>query len=320
MKSDQNQNAMAAKNKDGVLRDVTDMAMGGTSAMFATLFTNPIEVVKTRLQLQGELVSRGKHAIYYKNVPHGLYVIARTEGIIALQNGLPAMLGFQFCLNTFRLGVYRISERRGLTTTSEGRTSVTRGALAAGVGGALGSIAGTPFFLVKTRLQAQATKAIAVGHQHKHSGTMNALADIYRREGFKGLFRGVGPQIPRGAVGSGSQMVSFAFAKEWLKDKGYFQSPLLLSFMGANLGGIVMTLCLNPFDVIATRLSNQPVDGNNRGKLYKGMTDCFLKMLRSEGARAFYKGVGANYLRLGPHTVLLLVCWDQLKILEEYFR
>jgi hypothetical protein len=61
-----------------------------------------------------------------------------------------------------------------------------KGAAAAGVGGALGSIAGTPFFLVKTRLQAQAAKSIAVGHQHKHSGTFAALADIYRNEGFRG--------------------------------------------------------------------------------------------------------------------------------------
>lgn len=93
---------MASKNKDGFARDVTDMAMGGVSAMFATVFTNPIEVVKTRLQLQGELAARGRHRVFYRNVPHGLYVIARTEGLAALQNGLPAMLGFQFFLNTFR--------------------------------------------------------------------------------------------------------------------------------------------------------------------------------------------------------------------------
>ncbi|OWR52251.1 Solute carrier family 25 member 35 [Danaus plexippus plexippus] len=311
---------MTSHAKDGVLRDVTDMAMGGTSAMFATLFTNPIEVVKTRLQLQGELVSRGKQAVVYKNVPHGLYTIAKNEGIIALQNGLPAMLGFQFFLNTFRLGVYRMCERRGLTSSRDGRTSVIRGACAAGVGGALGSIAGTPFFLVKTRLQAQASRAIAVGHQHRHTGTFDALAHIYKREGLKGLFRGVGPQIPRGAVGSGSQMVSFAFAKEWLREKGFFESPLALSFMGANLGGVVMTICLNPFDVVATRLSNQPLDANNRGALYRGMSDCFVKMFRAEGVTSFYKGVGANYLRLGPHTVLLLVCWDQLKMFEAYLR
>lgn len=91
---------MAAK--DGVGRDLTDLAMGGVSAMFATIFTNPIEVVKTRLQLQGELKSKGTHTVFYKNVPHGLFVIARTEGVVALQRGLPAMMGFQFFLNTFR--------------------------------------------------------------------------------------------------------------------------------------------------------------------------------------------------------------------------
>ncbi|CAH2073206.1 unnamed protein product, partial [Iphiclides podalirius] len=312
---------MAKSRKDGIGRDVTDMSMGGVSAMFATLFTNPIEVVKTRLQLQGELAARGQHAVFYRNVPHGLFVIARTEGLRALQSGLPAMLGFQFFLNTFRLGVYRITERRGFITGPDGRVSAAKGALAAAAGGALGSVAGTPFFLVKTRLQAQAAKAIAVGHQHRHSGTLSALVGIYRSEGVKGLFRGVHPQIPRGAVGSSSQMVSFAYAKQRLLDRGVFaDSPLMLSFLGANLGGVAMTVCLNPFDVIATRLSNQPVDSNNKGTLYRGMVDCFLKMLRSEGAGAFYKGLGANYLRLGPHTVLLLVCWDQLKIFEEYLR
>ncbi|KAI8434597.1 hypothetical protein MSG28_003135 [Choristoneura fumiferana] len=63
-----------------------------------------------------------------------------------------------------------------------------------------------------------------------------------------------------------------------------------------------------------------PVDVNNRGKLYSGMADCFYKMARTEGLGALYKGVGANYMRLGPHTVLLLVCWDQLKILEDFLR
>lgn len=62
------------------------------------------------------------------------------------------------------------------------------------------------------------------------------------------------------------------------------------------------------------------IDSQNRGALYKGMTDCFVKIIKSEGVYGLYKGVGANYLRLGPHTVLLLVCWDQLKILEDYFR
>lgn len=84
--------------------------------------------------------------------------------------------------------MYRITERRGLTTDASGRTSLAKGAIAAGLGGALGSIAGTPFFLVKTRLQAQAARAIAVGHQHKYGGTFNALGHIFKREGIKGNY------------------------------------------------------------------------------------------------------------------------------------
>lgn len=92
---------MAVK-PDGIGRDLTDLASGGVSSMIATIFTNPIEVVKTRLQLQGELKSRGSHNRFYKSVTHGLYVIARSEGLAGLQSGLPAMMGFQFFLNTFR--------------------------------------------------------------------------------------------------------------------------------------------------------------------------------------------------------------------------
>lgn len=86
-----------------------------------------------------------------------------------------------------RLGSFRIAERRGMLKDSTGTTSLLRGAGVAGVGGALGSIAGTPYYLVKVRLQSQAARAIAVGHQHEVSGTMSALVDIFRKEGVKGI-------------------------------------------------------------------------------------------------------------------------------------
>lgn len=55
--------------------------------------------------------------------------------------------------------------------------------LIGGFGGVLGQLASSPLFLVKTHLQAEATAAIAVGHQHHHKGTLNALQTIYSRYG-----------------------------------------------------------------------------------------------------------------------------------------
>jgi len=59
-------------------------AMSGTAAC---VFTNPLDVVKTRLQLQGELQARGQHVVHYRNTLHAFYTIARNDGILALQKG-----------------------------------------------------------------------------------------------------------------------------------------------------------------------------------------------------------------------------------------
>lgn len=81
-----------------------EFVLGGTAAMGACLFTNPLEVLKTRLQLQGELKAKGHHAVHYKNVFHAGYVVARNDGLLALQKGLVPALWVQLVMNGARLG------------------------------------------------------------------------------------------------------------------------------------------------------------------------------------------------------------------------
>nr|CAD7418700.1 unnamed protein product [Timema poppensis] len=68
-----------------------------------------------------------------------------------------------------------------------------------GTGELLGAIIAT---VVKTHLQAQAAKSVAVGHQHAHSGMTRAFLNIYKEHGVPGLWRGVIGAMPRSAVGS----------------------------------------------------------------------------------------------------------------------
>lgn len=63
------------------------------------------------------------------------------------------------------------------------------------------------------------------------------------------------------------------------------------------------------------------VDSKGKGLLYSGIFDCVKKIWKTEGFLGFYKGLFANYIRLGPHTVLCLVFWDHLKAIhDEFFR
>ncbi|KAK3099859.1 hypothetical protein FSP39_010846 [Pinctada imbricata] len=192
---------------------VTEFIIGGVAACGAGCFTNPLEVVKTRMQLQGELKARGEYAIFYRNSLHAIYTITKTDGILALQSGLVPALWYQFFMNGVRLGIYQVLVNSGWTTNSNGQISVPLSIVAGATAGCIGAAVGSPFYMVKTHLQSQAADEIAVGHQHKHKGMGHAFSQIYRSYGPLGLWRGVQAAIARVMVGSAAQLSTFSVAK-----------------------------------------------------------------------------------------------------------
>lgn len=167
---------------------------------------------------------------------------------------------------------------------------------------------------VKTQLQAQTVAAMAVGHQHQHESVLGALETIWRQQGLLGLWRGVGGAVPRVMVGSAAQLATFASAKAWVQERQWFpEDSWLVALAGGMVSSIAVVAVMTPFDVVSTRLYNQPVDGAGKGQLYGGLADCLLKTWRQEGPLALYKGLGPAYLRLGPHTILSMLFWDELR-------
>ncbi|XP_030633417.1 solute carrier family 25 member 34 [Chanos chanos] len=285
-----------------------DFFLGAMACCGACVFTNPLEVVKTRLQLQGELRARGSYQRHYRGVLQALWVVGRTDGIRGLQKGLSVGLLYQGLMNGVRLGFYSYVQGVGLTATPGG--SLIAGATA----GALGAFIASPAYLVKTHLQAQTVEAIAVGHQHKHQGVSNAFVSIYRREGVIGLWRGVNGAVPRVMVGSAAQLATFSSAKEWVSRYEWFSpNSWLVALTAAMISGVAVTITMTPFDVISTRLYNQPVDEFRRGRLYNGFMDCLVKVCQTEGLFGLYKGIGPVFVRLAPHTVLSMLLWDLMR-------
>lgn len=119
-----------------------DFALGALACCAACVFTNPLEVVKTRLQLQGELRARGSYQRHYRGVLQALWVVGRTDGLRGLQKGLSVGLIYQGVMNGVRLGSYSYCEALGIT-------SLHGGSLLSGAGaGALGAFIASPAYLV----------------------------------------------------------------------------------------------------------------------------------------------------------------------------
>lgn len=121
-----------------------DFALGAIACCAACVFTNPLEVVKTRLQLQGELRARGSYQRHYRGVLQALWMVGRTDGLRGLQKGLSVGLVYQGVMNGVRLGSYSYCEALGVTALHGG--SLLSGAAA----GALGAFIASPAYLVST--------------------------------------------------------------------------------------------------------------------------------------------------------------------------
>lgn len=128
--------------------NISEYFLGGLGACGACLFTNPLEVVKTRMQLQGELQSRGSYSRHYRNVFHAFYTIGRVDGLTALQKGLVPGLWYQLFMNGVRLGTYQTLINFGVTKTSKGEVSLPKSVAAGAFAGCVGAAVGSPFYLV----------------------------------------------------------------------------------------------------------------------------------------------------------------------------
>jgi len=279
---------------------------GGIAACGAVTVTHPFETVKIRLQLQGELQSKDVAVKKYKGVFHGVKVIAQNEGAKGLFRGIGAAYVYQTLLNGCRLGFYeplRVSTTK-LIYKDPHIQSLGVNIFCGAASGILGAAIGSPFFLVKTRLQSY-SPFLPVGTQHKYKNAWFGLWYIGRTEGLAGLWRGVGAAMIRTGFGSSVQLPTYFFAKRRLVRHLGMEDGPALHLASSTASGFVVCCVMHPPDTVMSRMYNQ------RGDLYKGVFDCLSKTIKTEGFLAIYKGYFAHLARILPHTILTLTLAEQ---------
>ncbi|KAK4250569.1 hypothetical protein VTI28DRAFT_5379 [Corynascus sepedonium] len=291
---------------------------GGIAACGAVTATHPFETVKIRMQLQGELQDKGHQPHHYRGPLHGVSVIVRNEGLRGIYRGIGCAYIYQILLNGCRLGFYE-PMRSTLSTLifkDANMQSLGINMFCGAASGVMGAAAGSPFFLVKTRLQSY-SPFLPVGTQHRYRNALDGMSQIFRTEGVRGLYRGVGAAMIRTGFGSSVQLPTYFFAKRRLMRHLGMEEGAPLHLASSTASGFVVCVVMHPPDTIMSRMYNQ------NGNLYAGVFDCLAKTIRTEGILAIYKGFLPHLARILPHTILTLTLAEQtnklIKKLENRF-
>uniref|UniRef100_T1JNF0 Mitochondrial 2-oxoglutarate/malate carrier protein n=1 Tax=Strigamia maritima TaxID=126957 RepID=T1JNF0_STRMM len=276
---------------------------GGTAGMTATLFVQPLDLIKNRMQLSGV----GGAVKEHKTSFHLIASVIKNEGITGIYAGLSAGLLRQASYTTTRLGIYT-----WLFELSSGSDGKPPGFfMKAGLGmvaGAIGAFVGTPAEVALIRMTADGRLPIA--ERRSYTNVFNALFRITREEGILTLWRGTIPTMGRAMVVNAAQLASYSQAKQFLLSTPYFNDNIWCHFWASMISGLVTTAASMPVDIAKTRIQNMKIV--NGVPEYTGAIDVLTKVVKNEGIFALWKGFTPYYARLGPHTVLTFIFLERL--------
>uniref|UniRef100_A0A1B6M4R4 Mitochondrial thiamine pyrophosphate carrier n=2 Tax=Graphocephala atropunctata TaxID=36148 RepID=A0A1B6M4R4_9HEMI len=175
-----------------------EFVSGFTSGCVATILSFPLDIVRTRLVVQGN------KKIYHSTI-NGLKTIVKEEGFRGLWRGLtPTLLqigplsGLQFAIFNFLKRALQDVEWLG----KNGSLTVTGTMVAGSVSGFTAKVITYPMDLSRKRLQLQGFQRARIGFGKNFSCTSltTCLSETVRAETYSGLFKGLLPSLLKASI------------------------------------------------------------------------------------------------------------------------
>uniref|UniRef100_A0A2M4BPQ6 Putative mitochondrial carnitine/acylcarnitine carrier protein n=1 Tax=Anopheles marajoara TaxID=58244 RepID=A0A2M4BPQ6_9DIPT len=273
-----------------------DFAAGCLGGCAGVLVGFPFDTVKVHLQTQNHRnpLYRGTYDCFRK-------IIVR-EGVHGLYRGMSSPMAGVAVVNAIVFGVYGNIQRR-----TDNPDSLRSHFLAGTAAGLAQSIVCSPMELIKTRLQLQDNLPKAA---QRFTGPLDCTKAIWQREGFRGIFRGLGITAARDAPGFASYFVAYEYMVRMVSNP----SPFVI-LMAGGLAGTFSWLVTFPIDVVKSRLQADGISGKPE---YNGLVDCVRKSYASEGLAFLSRGLASTLLRAFPmNAVCFLVVSYTMKLFDD---
>ncbi|XP_074657579.1 kidney mitochondrial carrier protein 1-like [Tubulanus polymorphus] len=305
-------------------KDWRPFVFGGFASCVAEFATFPIDLTKTRLQLQGQTTGVTS-VVRYRGMFHALLRISCDEGVRSLYSGLPPAILRQATYGTVKIGIYHML-KRCLIHDPDGPTpphqyyireeTLATDVLCGIIAGSVSSALANPTDVLKVRMQAKNEK-------FRNVKMFKAFKMVYENEGIRGLWTGVGPTSQRAAIVVGVELPAYDVTKRHLINDLCMIDNEICHFTASFIAGLAGAIMSNPIDVVKSRMMNQQrvtmapqqtATGTAAGNVYyTGTINCFAQMIKREGFMSLYKGFIPTWVRLGPWNIVFFMTYEQIK-------
>jgi solute carrier family 25 oxoglutarate transporter 11 len=295
----QTPNATAPKKQPST---ILNFALGGISGSTATLFIQPIDMIKVRIQLLSELGHKNLNPFKVGKE------IMQKDGLFSLYRGLDSAIVRQLFYGTTRLGLFYSFLDHFKTQNKGSDPTIVQKSISSFFAGGIAALVANPADLILVRMQADGT--LPVEQRRNYKNVFDGFSKIVKTEGVANLWRGAFPSIQRACIINLALLAPFEEFKQRLKNViSNVQTRTIVSSLMASLIGSVASL---PMDNAKTKLQKMKPDAN--GQLpYKGIVDCLSKTIVNEGVSKLWVGLPTYYVRIGPHVIITLVLNDYLR-------
>lgn len=270
---------------------------GGIAGIIGVTCVFPIDLVKTRLQNQ-QVGPQGQKM--YSSMIDCFRKTYIREGFTGMYRGSAVNILLITPEKAIKLAANDFFRHH--LSSGSGKLSLQREMIAGGSAGFCQIIVTTPMELLKIQLQDAgrvASKNAGGGTVAAQSATSIAL-NLLRTRGIAGLYKGTAATMLRDVNFSIVYFPLFARLNALgpRKKDGSGEAVFWTSFLSGCVAGSTAAFTVNPFDVVKTRL--QLLKKASGEMTYSGITDAFMKILKTEGIFAFFKGAGCRMIVIAP--------------------
>lgn len=289
-------------NKEVELPQLTIGVAGALSGFVTRAISQPLDVLKIRLQLQEHPIKKTLFSKYH-GLSHAVQTIWKEETYVAFWKGHnPAQfLSVVFGLVQFSsfemltklvwnyMPVYVTVELRPLTHFACG-----------GLAGCCATLASQPFDVIRTRFVAQ-------GDPKVYRCMSDAVRQIITKESPLALYSGLVPTLVQIVPQTGFQFGFYSILTSiWelvfgVRDKKVHKVGVMESLVCGSGAGMCAKVAVYPLDLAKKRLQIQGFSYGRvvtkHSRVYRGFVDCLRSVVVNEGLRGMYKGLSPSILK-----------------------